>query len=211
MVKKGFTLAEVLITLGVIGIVATITIPNLIGNYAKKQQVAQLQRSVNALSVAATTYLADNDEDTLEATNFADDRENFVQNYLKGSYATRVADVFPNKYQGYLSYGEYSISDATSSFLSNWSLSNEDICGKLKTGAAICIGRTANDDGKRIVVIDVNGDANPNVFGRDVFGVILNADGSIGSPGGDVIGGGEYKGEYYAFRNIMNAGWVMNY
>lgn len=33
--KKAFTLAEVLITLGIIGIVAAITIPNLIANYQK--------------------------------------------------------------------------------------------------------------------------------------------------------------------------------
>lgn len=32
-IKTGFTLAEVLITLGIIGVVAAITIPNLIANY----------------------------------------------------------------------------------------------------------------------------------------------------------------------------------
>ena len=31
--KKGFTLAEVLITLGIIGVVAAMTIPTLIANY----------------------------------------------------------------------------------------------------------------------------------------------------------------------------------
>ena len=36
MYKKGFTLAEVLITLGVIGIVAAMTIPTLVANYQKK-------------------------------------------------------------------------------------------------------------------------------------------------------------------------------
>ncbi len=30
---KGFTLAEVLITLGIIGVVAMLTIPNLVANY----------------------------------------------------------------------------------------------------------------------------------------------------------------------------------
>src|SRR5574344_1640540 len=37
--KKGFTLAEVLITLGIIGVVAAITIPTLINSY--KKQVLQ--------------------------------------------------------------------------------------------------------------------------------------------------------------------------
>ena len=34
--KPAFTLAEVLITLGIIGVVAAITIPNLITHYQKK-------------------------------------------------------------------------------------------------------------------------------------------------------------------------------
>ena len=34
--KKAFTLAEVLITLGVIGVVAAMTIPGMITNYQKK-------------------------------------------------------------------------------------------------------------------------------------------------------------------------------
>ena len=34
--KKGFTLAEVLITLGIIGVVAALTIPGLIANHRKK-------------------------------------------------------------------------------------------------------------------------------------------------------------------------------
>lgn len=35
--KKGFTLAEVLITLGIIGVVAAITIPTLIANTRSQQ------------------------------------------------------------------------------------------------------------------------------------------------------------------------------
>lgn len=38
MRKRGFTLAEVLITLGIIGVIAAITIPMLIEAYIKKQQ-----------------------------------------------------------------------------------------------------------------------------------------------------------------------------
>ncbi len=34
--KKAFTLAEVLITLGIVGVVAAITMPTLIANHRKK-------------------------------------------------------------------------------------------------------------------------------------------------------------------------------
>ena len=40
--EKSFTLAEVLITLGIIGVVAAMTIPTLISNYQKKEYVARL-------------------------------------------------------------------------------------------------------------------------------------------------------------------------
>jgi len=43
--KKGFTLAEVLITLGIIGVVASLTIPTLMANYQKVQYVTGLKRA----------------------------------------------------------------------------------------------------------------------------------------------------------------------
>ncbi len=42
--KKGFTLAEVLITLAIIGIVAAMTIPTLVNNYRKKDTTAKLKK-----------------------------------------------------------------------------------------------------------------------------------------------------------------------
>lgn len=47
--KNGFTLAEVLITLGIIGVVAALTIPTLIGNYQKKEVPVRLQKMYNTL------------------------------------------------------------------------------------------------------------------------------------------------------------------
>lgn len=43
--KRAFTLAEVLITLGIIGIVAAMTIPTLISNYKEKQTISKLQKT----------------------------------------------------------------------------------------------------------------------------------------------------------------------
>ncbi len=42
--KKAFTLAEVLITLGIIGVVAAMTLPSLVGNYKKKVTVTRLKK-----------------------------------------------------------------------------------------------------------------------------------------------------------------------
>ena len=44
--SNGFTLAEVLITLGIIGVVAALTMPALIGNYQKKKLLLDLKRLI---------------------------------------------------------------------------------------------------------------------------------------------------------------------
>ena len=44
--KKAFTLAEVLITLGIVGVVAAITIPTLIASYQKKEAVNALKKCI---------------------------------------------------------------------------------------------------------------------------------------------------------------------
>ena len=50
--SKGFTLAEVLITLGIIGTVAALTIPNLIANYKEQVIGNQLKKVYSTLSQA---------------------------------------------------------------------------------------------------------------------------------------------------------------
>ena len=50
--KIAFTLAEVLITLGIIGVVAAMTIPTLVTNYKKKVTVTQLKRTYSVLAYA---------------------------------------------------------------------------------------------------------------------------------------------------------------
>jgi len=50
--RKGFTLAEVLITLGIIGVVAALTIPTLMANYQKVQEVAGLKKAYAEITEA---------------------------------------------------------------------------------------------------------------------------------------------------------------
>lgn len=52
MKKQGFTLAEVLITLGIIGVVAAMTIPALISNARKKDYETGFQKAYSVLSQA---------------------------------------------------------------------------------------------------------------------------------------------------------------
>ncbi len=57
---KGFTLAEVLITIGIIGVVAALTIPTLIKNYQEKVMVSKVKQAHSQLMNAIQLYVAQN-------------------------------------------------------------------------------------------------------------------------------------------------------
>ncbi len=53
MKKNGFTLAEVLITLAIIGVVATLTLPSLMSNTQEQQAVTAFRKAMNTLNEVA--------------------------------------------------------------------------------------------------------------------------------------------------------------
>ena len=58
--KCAFTLAEVLITLVIIGVIAAITLPTLITKYQKEQTVTRLKKVYSTLSQTNQRAIADN-------------------------------------------------------------------------------------------------------------------------------------------------------
>ncbi len=59
MKRKGFTLAEVLIALGVIGVVAAMTIPALMTSYREKEWEAKLKKSFAIATTACERMLVE--------------------------------------------------------------------------------------------------------------------------------------------------------
>ena len=60
MTQKAFTLAEILITLGIISVIAALTISNVIQDYQKKQTVVQLRKVYNDINNAVKLSEVDN-------------------------------------------------------------------------------------------------------------------------------------------------------
>ena len=83
---KAFTLAEVLVTLGIIGVVSAMTVPTLMQNYQRQSYVTQLHKVYNELGQAAERYKADNNLVSLREGRIMgnkDEVHNFVLQYFK--------------------------------------------------------------------------------------------------------------------------------
>lgn len=170
MKKTAFTLAEVLITLGIIGIVAAMTIPTLIQKNFEKQTVAKLRETQSILSQAmrmAEDEYGDPSGWGLTGNN-SESAELIAKNlkpFLKlaadcGIKDTKYACVSKNQYKRLNgeNHGDYAISRTD--------------CYKiaLLNGSSIW-WRTSEPSEDRYITfwIDVNGKYQPNMYGKDLF------------------------------------------
>ena len=200
--KKGFTLAEVLITLGVIGVVAALTLPNLLQNHQKKVFVTQLQRTVNLVSNSATALMGDNNAASLAdsylvavASKGDDDKLQYdtknAQGKFMSTYFKVARDCGMDNRAACLGDTYYSLDRSQSfnlndaSYLGGTGGNSWDFyCVTINTGATVCMTQMHPDEdgwhGYASVVVDVNGPAGPNTNGRDLFQFELYSDGRIG-------------------------------
>lgn len=70
--KKGFTLSEVLITLGIIGVVAAITIPTLMTKIQEKQYQSQYKKIFSELNQAVRLLQGDEENLLSDCGSFQD-------------------------------------------------------------------------------------------------------------------------------------------
>lgn len=163
--KKAFTLAEVLITLTIIGVVSVLTIPNIISNYQNKVLSTQLKKAyaeiAQAGALAITTEEAMEFKDTVAYNN-----QEFLNKYFK-----KTKDC---------GYGEEAFYECFASTYKKdgdvYDLSDEAINGhsiSTKSGYSLTLNNNAKG------VLDINGKKAPNTFGKDAFSVSIGKDGSI--------------------------------
>ena len=75
--KMAFTLAETLIVIGIIGVVAALTIPNTISDGKDRQYITKLAKFNTTLESATTAYIATKDKDFT-----SDDAVDFIKTSL---------------------------------------------------------------------------------------------------------------------------------
>ena len=96
----GFTLAEVLITLAIIGVVAAMTLPTLIQNQQKRSLEVATQKFYSNMSQAVKKYMADEGVDDLRNTPLTWSYDGGSQEDYDASYekAQKACEEFVQKY-----------------------------------------------------------------------------------------------------------------
>lgn len=97
IILSGFTLAEVLITLGIIGIVAALTIPTLIKNYQDSQTRSIITKAISTLSQATLAIKGDNGGTLIGSFGATPD----------GYSQSPQSDGMASKYQEYLKVSQF--------------------------------------------------------------------------------------------------------
>lgn len=181
--RGGFTLAEVLITIGIVGIIAAMTLPTLIQKYQEKQTVIALKKFYSTMEQAFISAKAEGAEPEDWATEKTADgygSEEFISHmkpYLKisrdcsydkegcfpsngyktlaGVKGDNITAINNGHVKFILNSGE-----SVSFFLNSKECKyNSDTAGDTKELKNICGG----------LHVDINGLQAPNVFGRDLF------------------------------------------
>ena len=185
----GFTLAEVLITLAIIGVVAAMTLPTLIQNQQKRSLEVATQKFYSNMSQAVKKYMADEGVDDLRNTPLISSEDgsdeesaqeavnNFVKKYFK------VVKECDSNGGCFASTNDYKRQDG------NTLLGEESIeeyylgyskCFAFVIADGMCmIVQPVSSGGPLWIHVDINGKKGPNKVGYDYWDMVIFYDGSI--------------------------------
>ena len=171
--SKAFTLAEVLITLGIIGVVAALTMPSLVANYQKKQTVAKLKKVYSTIAQAYEMSKNENGPsvdwiDTSTTVN----TEN-VKKYVQTFWLPYFKSIQECSKFGDCAYNVNAQSPDGSSLSM---IDNNRYSIILNDGTFIAFVPFSRDSNNQTIwagdqkfYIDLNGPQKPNIIGKDVF------------------------------------------
>lgn len=181
--NMAFTLAEVLIVLLIIGVVASLTIPTVINNTNKAEYVSKLKKEYSVLSQAYKLIILDSGGSILNNPYFNTDRNDADADAMN-VFATKLNVVkvcpkeegcwyksdmmelgggvyFPDTDSNMSSYGNAILADGAIMAVGIY----DDNCTTQYGSPGSPFYRSLCG----FIYVDVNGNSKPNVYGRDVF------------------------------------------
>ena len=179
--KVAFTLAEVLITLGIIGVVAAMTMPSLINRTNKKELQVALSKTYSELNQAAMLFKELEGSSVSElaqrtGTSYIQSLNTFM-NYFKGGQ--KVNDAKYSNTDDVKGYTIHSLNNKYSHTrlvcdTSGYYMDNIGRIFAFNDGPAA----NSNQNGP-VICVDVNGEKRPNRYGYDIFLFIFTVDGRV--------------------------------
>ena len=217
--RIAFTLAEVLVTLGIIGVVSAMTVPTLMQNYQRQSYVTQLHKVYNEVEQALLRYQTDRNALNLTEAGLSSQAawNAMVPQYFK---TVKVCDssltpCFP----------ETSSYKKISGVALNANVYSVQTSYVLASGASVRFYRAVSGNRICYLQVDVNGQKGPNILGRDLFTLSIYNDGTIDDDGSSAplseadrntlferdCNGNTGAGDYGCFGKILNDNWQMTY
>ena len=190
--KFGFTLAEVLITLGIIGVVAAITLPSLIQNYKKHVIENQLKKAYSTLQNGIRLSEIDNGYMSEWPSGAQLDVQPYFNQYWK-PYFVGIKQCSNMKACGYKQNYAGS-SDLSKKWINAlWDISTQyssvsaRILFQIADGTVIFVPNISAGQYYSGIYVDVNGPKEPNTYGLDVFTFTRNTDRGIKPTNGALL------------------------
>ena len=187
---KGFTLAEIIITMGIVGVIAALTVPDLLSDYQNKAMAVKIRKSVNDFESALDQYITAEGKQRFSQTTVITSKN--LDSFVKENFRVIKTCDGTNACKRDCATGDEACAKevetckeqvaaagcfASENYMSiDGEKSEKFQCPEksyiLADSSAICISPAYM--GTKYVItniwIDINGPAEPNIGGRDMFG-----------------------------------------
>ena len=166
--SSAFTLAEVLVTLGIIGVVSAMTVPSLMQNYQRQSYVTQLHKVYNEFEQALVRYQNDKNAVSISEAGLttAAEMNDFITKYFKVVQTCSDA-LTPCYFDGYKTINGGSV---------NATVGTSHV---LASGVSLRLIKSEQGNKLANLMVDINGQKGPNILGRDLFFFALYKNGRV--------------------------------
>ena len=199
MKNKGFTLAEVLIVLAVLGFIALLVLPAIISNVQKNQVGPALTKAIATLETAHAIMINEREMNNItEGCRLLEDghiplyTQPYISNCFEPYIMKTIGAAKENVDVTYDNYNESGVALNANSTYSKYT-TKSGITYIFPQGGLF--GSITDEKGMIPFFVDINGiNKKPNILGKDLFRLVI----AVNKSGGDVIPlGGKYFREFF--------------